>query len=453
MTILEEPRLYLAPEWPQAGADIDADIGRSIHALASRIFPLCRSITGQGVRDTIGILGEYIDIECQAVPSGTRAFDWTVPREWVVRDAYVKSSSGSKVIDFQACNLHLLNGSIPLRKTMSLAELRPHIHTLPEQPDLIPYKTAYYTDAWGFCMAHRDYVALKEDNYEVVIDTEKIEGNLYYGEYLHRGASDREVLFYAHICHPSLANDNCSGVALLTCLAASMTSMQTRYSYRFVFAPGTIGSLVWLSRNEHRLHNIAHGLVLSCIGDGGGPNYKRSRRHDAIIDRIAACICCGDDRKPLTLSDFSPYGYDERQFCSPGFNLPVGLLQRSAFGTFPQYHTSADNLDFIRPEHLASSFHMVRQIIEALEGNWTPLSNSPKGEPQLSRHGLFPTIGGHKTNSELTMAYLWVLNLADGEHSLLDIAERSGMSFAEIARAANMLRNAGLVSSLGLPDP
>ena len=311
MTILEDQRHV------SSALDVvdDGDIGQSVYTLASRIFPLCRSITGQGVRDTIGILGEYIDIKCQAVPSGTPAFDWTVPSEWVVRDAYVRNSFGRKVIDFQNNNLRLLNGSIPVREIMSLAELRPHIHTLPLQPDLIPYKTAYYTDAWGFCMAHRDFAALEEGDYEVVIDTEKTAGNLYYGEYLHPGASDREVLLYAHICHPSLANDNCSGVALLTCLAASMASMHTRYSYRFLFAPGTIGSLVWLSRNEHRLHTMAHGLVLSCVGDGGGPNYKRSRRQNAIIDRIAACVRCGEDRQVPILSDFSPYGYDERQFC------------------------------------------------------------------------------------------------------------------------------------------
>lgn len=425
------------------------DDGEAIYDLASRIFPLCRSITGKGVRDTIGILSEYIDIERTDVPTGTAVFDWTIPNEWVVRDAYVRGPSGRKIIDFAASNLHLLNYSTPVRRVMPLAELRPYIYTLPAQPNLIPYKTAYYTDAWGFCMAHKDFLRLEEGDYEVLIDTEKTPGHLSYGEYLHAGASNEEVLLYAHICHPSLANDNCSGVALLTYLAASMESVQTHYSYRFVFAPGTIGSLAWLSRNEPGLHRIAHGLVLSCVGDGGGPNYKRSRRGNAMIDRIAAATGCGDQRSPLNVVDFSPYGYDERQFCSPGFNLPVGLLQRSAFGTFPEYHTSADNLDFIRPEHLGSSFRMVKDMIATLEGNWIPLNLSPKGEPQLSRYGLFSTIGGHKTNSERTMAYLWVLNLADGEHSLLDIAEKAGIPFVEIAAAAEALRGAGLVSNLG----
>ncbi|WP_425374171.1 DUF4910 domain-containing protein [Neorhizobium lilium] len=427
-------------------------MGNAIYRLACRLFPLCRSITGQGVRETIGILGDYIAIERHDVPSGTRVFDWTIPDEWIVRGAWVKDPSGRKVIDFEKSNLHLLNYSIPVRRVMPLAELKAHIFTLPAQPDLIPYKTAYYTDAWGFCMAHAELMKLAEGEYEICIDTEKTAGHLSYGEYLHTGTSGKEVLLYAHICHPSLANDNCSGLALLTCLAAYMKSRKTYYSYRFVFAPGTIGSLTWLARNEHRLATIAQGFVVSCVGDGGGPNYKRSRRGNALIDRIAACTRCGPDQKPLNIADFSPYGYDERQFCSPGFDLPVGLLQRSAFGTFPEYHTSADNLDFIRPEHLGSSFRMVKDIIDGLESNWTPLNLSPKGEPQLSKYGLFPTIGGHKVNTDRTMAYLWILNLADRSNSLLDIAERSGMPFAEIAAAAADLEKAGLVENLGFGE-
>ncbi|KGE02323.1 peptidase M28 [Rhizobium sp. YS-1r] len=430
----------------------DREMGQAIYMLACRLFPICRSITGKGVRDTIRIMRDYIDVECREVPSGIRVFDWTIPDEWTVRDAYVKDSSGRKVIDFSASNLHLMSYSIPVRRVMPLAELKTHIYTLPAQPDLIPYKTAYYTDAWGFCMAHREFLKLRDDVYDVVIDTEKRPGHLVYGEYLHAGASKKEVLLYAHICHPSLANDNCSGLALLTCLAAYMKAASTHYSYRFIFAPGTIGSLAWLANNEHRLSDIAHGLVLSCIGDGAVPNYKRSRRGNTMIDRIAACTRCGDESIPLTIKDFSPYGYDERQFCSPGFDLPVGLLQRSAFGTFPEYHTSADNLDFIRPEHLGTSFRMVKDMIDALEGNWTPLNLSPKGEPQLSKYGLFSVIGGHKTNSDRTLAYLWVLNLSDGHNSLLDISERSKMPFSEIAAAAAALLEVGLIANLGFTE-
>lgn len=427
------------------------DIGQAIYELACRIFPLCRSITGKGVSETIDIFRDYIDLDRHDVPSGTPVFDWTVPNEWIVRDAYVLDPFGNRVIDFKTCNLHLMNYSIPVRRVMPLTELRTRIHTLPSQPDLIPYKTAYYTDTWGICMSHDAFLALPEGDYEVVIDTEKTPGHLHYGEYLHQGSSKKEVLLYAHICHPSLANDNCSGLALLVCLAAQMKSMRTYYSYRFIFAPGTIGSLAWLSRNEAILSNVDHGLVVSCVGDGGNANYKRSRRHNAPIDQIAACTRCGEDQHTLTIADFSPYGYDERQFCSPGFDLPVGLLQRSSFGTFPEYHTSADNLDFIRPEHLGTSFRMVKDMIDALEGNWTPLNMSPKGEPQLSKYGLFSTIGGHKSNSERTMAYLWTLNLADGCRTLLDIAEKSGLPFTEIAAAAAELEKAQLVLNLGFP--
>lgn len=447
--MLRDHQATVRPSGPsRAAADVEG-MGQAAYELACRLFPLCRSITGKGVRDTIAIFRDYVDIELHAVASGTLVFDWKIPDEWLVTDAYVADSTGRRIIDFKASNLHLLNYSTPIHATMPLSELRTHIYTLPQQPDLIPYKTAYYVDAWGFCMTHNEFLKLSEGQYEVVIDTEKSPGHLHYGEYLHAGATSREVLLYAHICHPSLANDNCSGLALLIILAEHLQHIETHYSYRFVLAPGTIGSLAWLSRNEDRLAKIEHGLVVSCVGDAGGPNYKKSRRGTALIDRAAACIRFGADEVPLVIADYSPYGYDERQFCSPGFNLPVGLLQRSSFGTFPEYHTSADNLDFIRPEHLGSSLRMVLDMIDVLEGNWTPLNLMPKGEPQLSRHGLLSTIGGHKTNSSRHMAYLWVLNQADGHNSLLEIAEKSRMSFAEISTAATELKAVGLVSNEG----
>ncbi|WP_431323948.1 DUF4910 domain-containing protein [Rhizobium sp. YTU87027] len=428
-------------------ADSNESIGPAIYALASRLFPICRSITGSGVRETINILREYVDIELHEVATGTKVFDWVVPPEWNIRDAYIRDAAGRKVVDFARTNLHVMSYSRNVRKVMPLSELKEHIYTLPAQPDLIPYKTAYYIDDWAFCMSHSQFLELADGDYQVVIDSTKADGHLSYGEFLHRGTSGREVLLSAHICHPSLANDNCSGLAVLTHLAQLLRGRNTRYSYRFLFAPGTIGSLTWLFRNEDRLGSIDHGLVVSCIGDGGGPIYKKSRRGNAIIDRLMARISCAETL--MTVQDFSPYGYDERQFCSPGFNMPVGLLQRSAFGTFAQYHTSADDLDFIRPEHLASSFQMLIDVIDALEGNWIPLNLSPKGEPQLGKRGLFATVGGHKTNTVKTMAYLWVLNLADGKHSLLDIAERASMVFSEISEAAARLRDAGLLADLG----
>lgn len=420
-----------------------ADIGGELHELVSRLYPICRSITGAGVRHTLAILSEHVDIAVREVPSGTQVFDWTVPQEWTVRDAYIRSAGGRRVVDFARSSLHLVSYSAPVARRMPLSDLRSHIHTLPDQPDLIPYRTSYYSRDWGFCMAHRDYLALEEGEYDVLIDSTLADGTLTYGEVFLPGVTEREVLLSAHICHPSLANDNCSGLAVLTLLARVLAGRRNRFGYRFLFAPGTIGALCWLAGNEDRLDRIDHGLVVSCVGDGGGPVYKRSRRGDATIDRVMEAVRCAG--RKVTMLDFSPYGYDERQFCSPGFDLPVGLLQRSAFGTFPEYHTSADDLAFVRPEHLASSFRMIMDVVDVLETDWQPLNLSPKGEPQLGRRGLYSATGGHKTTSDITMAYLWVLNLADGGNSLLDMARRSGLPFSDIAYAAMRLRECGLL--------
>ncbi|MBB2969595.1 aminopeptidase-like protein [Mesorhizobium sp. RMAD-H1] len=426
----------------------DDEIGKEIHAIARRLYPICRSITGDGVRETLAILAEHIALERHEVATGTPLFDWTAPQEWIIRDAYIADASGRRVVDFRKHNLHVLNYSRPIRARMAFAELKRHIHTIPEQPELIPYRTSYYAENWGFCMTHNAFLAMEDGEYEVMIDAEHRDGSLTYGEYLHAGASEETFLLSAHICHPSLANDNCSGLALLTLLARNLGRRATRYSYRFLFAPGTVGSLAWLSRNEERVPEIMHGLVVSCVGDGGGPTYKRSRRGSAFIDRAMAHVLehFGGD---ATILDFSPYGYDERQFCSPGFNLPVGLFQRSAFGTFPEYHTSADNLDFIRPEHLAASYRIITDVINIVEGDWRPVSTNPKGEPQLGRRGLYSAFGGDKAGAQAAMAMLWALNLADGDHSLLAMAERSGLRFADIAQAADLLRRHDLLRAAG----
>lgn len=427
----------------------ETDIGEEIHALAAELFPICRSITGEGVRETLDILARRIDLVRHEVATGTPAFDWTVPKEWAIREAWIKGPDGRTVIDFRDCNLHVLNYSVPVRARLPLAALKQHIHTLPDQPDLVPYRTSYYNEQWGFCMAHDTLAAMPEGDYDVLIDSDLTDGSLSYGEFFHQGTSDREVLLYAHCCHPSLANDNCSGLALLATLARRLGNRTTRHGYRIVFGPGTIGSLVWLSRNEDRVFRIDHGLVVSCVGDSGGPTYKRSRRGEAFIDRAMAHVLkySGHD---FSMQHFSPYGYDERQFCSPGFNLPVGLFQRSAFGTFPEYHTSADDLDFIRPEHLASSYGILSAVIDVIEGNWTPLNLSPKGEPQLGRRGLYAAMGGDKSTGLNAMALLWVLNLADGGNDLLAIADRAGMPFASIAAAAELLKAHGLLGDAGV---
>lgn len=412
-------------------------LGPEIHALVRDLYPICRSITGDGFRQTLARLNAQIPLQVREVPSGTKVFDWTVPREWNIRDAYVKNSSGERVIDFRRHNLHVVNYSVPVRRKMSLAELRPHLHTLPEQPDLIPYRTTYYQEDWGFCLPHRQLERMPEDEYEVCIDSTLRDGHLTYGECLLAGATAEEVLVSCHACHPSLCNDNLSGVAVAAFLAKHLAQVPLRYSYRFLFIPGTIGSIAWLSLNEDRARAIRHGLVLTCIGDRGNFTYKRSRRGNAEVDRAVDHILKHSGRDYATV-EFSPYGYDERQYCSPGFNLAVGCLMRSPHGQFPEYHTSADDLDFVEPAALANSLATILSLFDLLEHNHTYISLNPKCEPQLGKRGLYSVMGGTSIK-QLEMAMLWVLNLSDGSSSLLDIAERSGLPFAMIGAAADLL--------------
>jgi aminopeptidase-like protein len=401
------------------------------------------------VRQTLREIGTYIKLDVHEVPTGTATFDWTIPREWNICDAYIKNQRGEKIIDFAQSNLHVVSYSTPVRLVCSLAELKKHLHTLPEQPDLIPYRTSYYADNWGFCITHCQFENLQDETYEVFIDSSLEDGFLTYDEYLHKGEIEDEFLLSAHVCHPSLANDNCSGVALLTHLAKRMIGLRTRYSYRFLFAPGTIGAITWLSRNENTARRIKHGLVLSMVGDDGGPTYKKSRRGNAKIDRAVSHILrhSGLD---YSIVDFFPYGYDDRQYCSPGFDLPVGLFQRSMFGTIPEYHTSADNLSFIGADHLAHSYRLVTATLDVIENDIVCRNIMPRCEPQLGRRGLYRAIGEDKGAESANMALLWVLNLSDGAHSLLDIAERASLPFAIVYRAAQLLQQHGLLTGLSV---
>jgi aminopeptidase-like protein len=421
-----------------------AEAGEGMWKLMAELYPVCRSITGEGFRSTLATLAGHVDLEVHEVPSGTQAFDWTVPREWNVTDAYVEDPSGRRVIDFRASNLHLMSYSVPVDARMPLSELKQHLHTLPDHPDWIPYRTSYYADNWGFCLSQRQLDTLAEGEYHVVVDTSLTEGALTYGECLVPGTSADEVLISCHACHPSLCNDNLSGVVLATFLAKALAGASLRHTYRFLFIPGTIGSVVWLSRNESRADQVRAGLVLACVGDPGRLTYKRSRRGDAEIDRAVAHVLTTRGG-PYELTDFSPYGYDERQFCSPGFNLPVGCLNRTPHGQFAEYHTSADDLDFVRPEHLADSYAACLDIVRVLEDNATFVNQNPKCEPQLGKRGLYGAIGGRSDTVQFQLAMLWVLNLSDGDHSLLDIAERSGLSFGLLADAAQALATAGLL--------
>jgi aminopeptidase-like protein len=435
---------------PEAAAP-EGNAGEEMHALARRLFPLCRSITGNGVRQTLAIVGEHVPLEIREVPSGRRVFDWTVPDEWNIRDAYVKDSSGRRVIDFRSSNLHVVNYSAPVNRTVDLEELRRHLHSLPQQPDWVPYRTSYYQKDWGFCISHNQLLGLKEDRYEVVIDSTLAPGHLTYAECVLQGDSADEVLLTTHVCHPSLANDNLSGIVVLTHLARHLRRLtRRRYTYRLLWMPGTIGSITWLSENRDRVGNIRHGLVVTCLGDGGGPTYKRSRRGSAEIDRVMEHVLKTSFDRPV-IEDFSPYGYDERQFCSPGFDLPVGLLQRSKHGQFPQYHTSADDLGLIEPRHLAESLDALMEAVSVLEEDGCYLNTNPHCEPQLGRRGLYEAMGGANDKVSRQMAMLWVLNLCDGGHTLLDIAVRSGMPFRDIRQAARMLEAKGLLRPAGPP--
>ena len=419
------------------------EVGQELHGFAAELYPICRSITGDGIRQTLSLIGGRIPLQTFEVPSGTPVFDWTVPQEWNIRDAYIKDSSGRRVVDFQKCNLHVLNYSVPVRATMPLAELKPHLFTLPNHPDWIPYRTSYYKKDWGFCLTHNQMLALANGDCEVCVDSSLEDGHLTYGECFLPGDSAEEVLISCHACHPSLANDNLSGITVATHLAQLLSGKKLRYSYRFVFLPGTIGAITWLAQNRSTAGRIRHGLVLTGIGDAGGFHYKKSRRGNAEVDRAAAHALRHYSQSPEIL-EFSPYGYDERQYCSPGFNLPVGCLMRSVWGTFPEYHTSADNLDFIRPQSLAESLRVCAAIFDVLEGNRRYCNQSPHCEPQLGKRNLYRSTGGESIGAEIN-ARLWVLNFSDGEHSLLDIAERSGVPFAAIRQAADLLEESGLL--------
>jgi aminopeptidase-like protein len=441
-----------SPSTAATKLDINSpDLGNRLHSFVSELYPICSSITGHGLREILRRIGQRISLRIHEVPTGTRVFDWIVPREWNIRDAYVRNSRGEKIIDFKNCNLHVVNYSIPVKAKLSLRELKEHLHAMPDRPDWIPYRTSYYRETWGFCLSQRQLDSLPEDEYEVVIDSSLENGSLSYAECLVPGQSNEEILISCHACHPSLCNDNLSGLAVATYLAQALADMGRRYSYRFLFIPGTIGSITWLSRNEDVVPRIKHGLVLACVGDPGPFSYKKSRRGNAEIDR-AVLHGLASAGKPYNIRDFSPYGYDERQYCSPGFDLPIGCLNRTQHGKFPEYHTSADNLTFVTPEALLGTLHFCLDLFRVLEGNLTYRNLNPKCEPQLGRRGLYRVMGGHADAETRELAMLWVLNLSDGQHSLLDIAERSGLKFDAIEQAANLLREHGLLAPEAEPS-
>lgn len=432
---------------PDQAATLAPSLGEDMLALVRELFPIARSITGAGLRQTVRRLGALVPLEITEVPSGTPVFDWIVPEEWSITEGYLEDERGRRILDYRDSNLHVVGYSTPVDTTLSLAELRSHLYTAPDHPSWVPYRTSYYTRQWGFCLSHDAMQSLPEGRYRAVIRSKISPGSLTLAEYRHRGVSEDEVLIFAHDCHPSLANDNLSGLVVAAHLAAYLRTRGTRLSYRFVFAPATIGSLTWLATNEADLSRIRHGLVLSLLGRPGAFHYKKTRDGAQPVDRAAWHVLRTEFPDSRRL-DFLPWGYDERQFCSPGINLPVGRLTRTPNGEFPEYHTSADNPDLLSAQALGEAWLACLKIFEALEGDARYMNLSPKGEPQLGKRGLYRTTGGHQHVPERQLALLWVLNLSDGFCSLLDIAERSGLPFFVIADAARDLEQAGLLAPL-----
>jgi aminopeptidase-like protein len=434
-----------AEDLRRAIESIDAEaLGAELMAIVRELYPICRSITGEGVRASLRILQRALPIELHEVPSGTQVFDWVVPREWTFRSARLVAPSGEVVLDAAANNLHVLNYSAPFKGKVPLEELEKHLHSLPDQPDLVPYRTSYYKEAWGLCLRDAQRKRLAPGEYTVDIDTTLADGALTYGELVVPGASEREVLVSTHVCHPSLANDNCAGMAMCATLAKIVRATRPRYTYRFLFAPGTIGAITWLALHADQARRIAHGLVAACVGDGGRLTYKRSRRGDTELDRAAIHVLAhaGQDHE---VRDFVPYGYDERQYCSPGFDLAVGSLTRTPYGEYPEYHTSADDLSFVKPLRIVDTLVRYLEVIEVLEGNRAYTTLSPFCEPQLGKRGLYGSVGGQSHAKVSQMALLWVLNQSDGTRALLEVAERANLRFSEIRRAARALCDAGLL--------
>lgn len=417
-------------------------------SLLRTLFPLPRSLTGNGVRATLQAVKQHIPLDIHEVPTGTQVFDWDVPREWNIRAASIKALDGRVLVDFADNNLHVVGYSVPVRGTFTREQLAAHIHTLPDQPEAIPYRTSYYAENWGFCLPHSLWQTMQDEAYEVEIDSLLADGTLTYGEFFIPGETDQEILISVHVCHPSLANDNLSGIVVATALAHHfMAQSGLRFGIRFLFLPATIGAITWLAQNEDHLDRITHGLVLTCIGDDGPFHYKKTV-DGAVVD-LAAEHVLRHSGHAFGMLEFSPYGYDERQYGSPGIALPVGCLMRAIHGTFPEYHTSLDNCDFVTSEALDQSFQLLVELIDLLQRNATYRRVDGRGEPQLGRRGLYRAIAGQKeAGGASQMDLLWVLNQCDGNRSLLHIAERAKTPFSRIRAAADLCLNAELITEV-----
>jgi aminopeptidase-like protein len=419
-----------------------------------RLWPINRSLTGEGNRETLRILSELVDIKVNSVPSGTPCLDWTVPPEWNLREAWIKDSTGNTIIDFKNNNLHVMGYSTPVSGKLKGRELLEHIYALPEQPDWIPYVTSYYQPKWGFCMPYKQKLQINPDaDYEVLIDSTLDEmGEMVVGEALIKGEQTAEILFSTYICHPSMANNELSGPLVAAMLYHELAKWgSTKYTYRFAFVPETIGSIYMLYQHgEHWKKNLLAGYVLTCIGDSGSFTYKRSRLGNSLADRVAEVIL-RHSGKPHQLINFFPLGSDERQYCSPGFNLPVGSLMRTMYGQYAQYHTSADNKDFISFAAMEEAVLLLLDMIKAIEHNRTYINTLPYGEPQLGKRGLYPTADISKNKEGFVKTMMWLLNYADGAHDLLDISTKSNIAINEFYPVVKALMEKGVIISSDAP--
>jgi len=419
-----------------------------MYALLCRLFPICRSITGDGVRETLRIIAEELPgLAMHEVASGSRVFDWTVPREWNVRDAYVLDPDGNKIIDFGKSNLHLVSYSIPINKKVTLSELQEHLHSLPEQPDAIPYITSYYRDYWGFCISQvcRDRIN-KEGMYTVVVDSELNDGHLTYGELLIPGARREEIFFSTCICHPSMANNELSGPVVTAFLAKWLLSRKREYSYRIVFVPETIGSITYLSRNlEAMKKHVIAGYSVCCVGDERAYSFLASRSGDSLSDRVALHVL-GHMHPNFMRYSYLDRGSDERQYCSPGVDLPVASVMRSKYATYPEYHTSLDDLTLVTADGLGGAYDVLRKCVECIEGD-ERVKVTTLCEPQLGKRGLYPAISTKESHGRV-LKMMNLLAYADGSCTLLQIAEKIGVPMWELIPIVETLKREGLLVGL-----
>ena len=397
--------------------------GKNIHELASRLWPLNRSITGDGVRATLSILREELSgLELHEVPTGTHVFDWSVPKEWRVREAYIQTPGGQRICDFKKNNLHLVGYSIPVKKKLTLQELKEHLYTLPNQPDAIPYITSYYKERWAFCLSHNELQLLTDGEYEVFIDSELFDGSLTYGELIIPGSSDLEVFISTYVCHPSMANNELSGPCVTTFIAKELLKKQRKFTYRIVFIPETIGSITYLSRHsEHLKKRVIAGFNVSCIGDDRAYSYLPSRNGNTLSDTVAKHVLKHISEHYVSY-DWRDRGSDERQYCAPGIDLPIASIMRTKYGKYDEYHTSLDDLiNVVTPDGLEGGFNALWKAIEALENNFYPRVDV-FCEPQLGKRGLYPTLSTKSSGAEVRLM-MDLITWSDGRRSLIEIAE------------------------------